>query len=133
MLTIFILLFSLFSCNDTKTAQEPKLQQSIKRGEIVYNDFCISCHLPDGKGVPKAFPPLADSDYLRNKRKESIHAIKFGMSGEITVNGEIYNGTMSPLGLSDEEIADVMNYTTNSWDNKNTKMITEEEVSKIQQ
>ena len=30
-----------------------------------------------------------------------------------------------------EEIADVMNYITNSWGNKNDKMITSEEVSKI--
>jgi hypothetical protein len=39
---------------------------------------------------------------------------------------------MSPLGLEDDEIADVMNYITNSWGNANDKLITESEVSKIE-
>lgn len=133
MFPILIFIISLFSCNETETKQEPKLKESIQRGSIVYDDFCMTCHLPDGKGVPKAFPPLANSDYLMNKRQESIKSIKFGLSGPITVNGQKYNGVMAPMGLSNEEVADVMNYITNSWGNENTKMITEAEVSKIQQ
>lgn len=132
MFPILIALFSLLSCNDTNTQQNPELKKSIERGSVVYEDFCMQCHLPDGKGVPKAFPPLDDSDYLKNKRKQSIKAIKYGMSGEIIVNGQKYNTAMAPLGLTDEEVADVMNYITNSWSNKNSKMITVEEVSKIQ-
>nr|WP_299336903.1 cytochrome c [uncultured Psychroserpens sp.] len=104
----------------------------MERGKIIYTDFCVTCHLPNGKGVPKAFPPLAKSDYLMNNREESIKSIKYGQSGEITVNGEIYNNVMAPLGLEDDEIADVMNYITNSWGNSNDKLITEEEVSKIE-
>ena len=134
MLYIYITLLSLLSCNDnSKTInQNPKLQESIQRGEAVYSDLCVTCHLPDGKGVPKIFPPLADSDYLKNKRAESIKAIKYGMSGEITVNGTKYNTPMATLGLTNKEVADVMNYITNTWGNKNDKIITEDEVSKIQ-
>jgi mono/diheme cytochrome c family protein len=134
MLYIFITLLSLLSCNDSPKSenQNPKLQESIQRGEAVYSDLCITCHLPDGKGVPKIFPPLANSDYLKNKRAESIKAIKYGMSGEITVNGVKYNTPMAALGLTNKEVADVMNYITNSWGNKNDKIITEDEVSKIQ-
>ena len=134
MLYIFITLLSLLSCNDSPKSenQNPKLQESIQRGEAVYSDLCITCHLPDGKGVPKIFPPLANSDYLKNKRPESIKAIKYGMYGEITVNGVKYNTPMAALGLTNKEVADVMNYITNSWGNKNDKIITEDEVSKIQ-
>lgn len=134
MLYLFITLISLLSCNESsKTVnQNPDLQESILRGEAVYSDLCITCHLPDGKGVPKIFPPLANSDYLKNKRSESIKAIKYGLSGEITVNGVKYNTPMAALGLTNKEVADVMNYITNSWGNKNDKIITEVEVSKIQ-
>lgn len=132
MLTLFIFVLTLFSCNDTDSKQTPELKKSIERGAIVYEDFCMQCHLADGKGVPKAFPPLDNSDYLREKRHESIKAVKFGMSGEITVNGVKYNTAMAPLGLTDEEVADVMNYVTNSWSNNNSKVITVDEVSKIQ-
>lgn len=109
-------------------SQETALQQSIKRGKVLYKDMCATCHLPNGKGVPKVYPPLAKSDYLMNKREESIKAIKYGLRGKIVVNGKEYNNIMSSLGLYDDEVADVMNYITNSWGNKNTKMITEEEV-----
>ncbi len=132
MYPILLLLISLLSCNDSSSKQNPELKKSIERGAIVYEDFCMQCHLPDGKGVPKAFPPLDNSDFLMNKRKESIKAIKYGMSGKITVNGQTYNTAMAPLGLTDREVADVMNYINNSWSNNNSKMVTVEEVSKIQ-
>lgn len=132
MVPILIIILSLFSCQDSNRPQDPELQKSIVRGAVVYEDFCMQCHLPDGIGVPNAFPPLDNSDYLMKKRSESIRAIKFGLSGEITVNGQKYNDSMAALGLTDYEVADVMNYITNSWNNQNNKMITVEEVSKIE-
>jgi mono/diheme cytochrome c family protein len=114
------------------TVQNSALKESMTRGETVYSNFCITCHLPNGKGVSKIFPPLAKSDYLMTNRMASIKAIKYGQSGEIIVNGQKYNNVMSPLGLEDDEIADVMNYITNSWGNANDKLITESEVSKIE-
>lgn len=106
------------------------LTKSIERGYDVYADFCIQCHLGNGKGS-ETVPPLAGSDWLVNKRKESIHAVKYGQSGPIKVNGKNYNAMMSPLGLTDEEVADVMNYVMNSWGNKQSKMVTVSEVKAI--
>ena len=111
--------------------QDKALEESMKRGSETYQDFCVSCHMPNGEGVTGAFPPLAKSDYLMNKRTESIKGIKFGVQGEMVVNGKKYFGAMTPLGLGDDEIADVMNYITNSWGNKNNKMVTEIEVSEV--
>ncbi|WP_185956507.1 c-type cytochrome [Changchengzhania lutea] len=107
------------------------LKESIARGQEIYSDFCISCHLPSGEGVENVYPPLAKSDFLMEKREESISGIKYGQQGEIVVNGKTYNGYMAPLGLSDDEVADVMNYINNSWGNTCDKIVTEEEVSKI--
>ncbi len=111
--------------------QDNKLKESMERGSEIYADFCVTCHLTKGEGVPHTFPPLAKSDYLMNNRKESIRGIKYGQRGEIVVNGKTYNNTMMPMGLTDDEVADVMNYITNSWGNKNDKMVTEEEVAAI--
>ena len=127
------------SCNsnenkaiDTAKKQESsQLEASIKRGKIVYNDMCITCHMANGEGVLRAFPPIAGSDYLRNNQTESIKAVKHGMSGEIVVNGVTYNGVMTPLGLSDNEVADVMNYINNSWKNSIDNFVTPEKVSKL--
>ncbi|MBQ4822471.1 cytochrome c [Aquimarina sp. MMG016] len=111
--------------------QDAKLSESIAKGSEIYTDFCMQCHLPDGKGTPKVFPPLAGSDWLVDKRKESIHSIKYGLNGPIKVNGKPYNSAMTSLGLEDEEIADVMNYIMNSWGNTQKKMVTTEEVALI--
>lgn len=115
----------------TTIDQDAKFKESIKRGKEVYTDMCVTCHLANGEGIPKVYPPLAKSDYLMEKREASIRAIKYGLRGKIVVNGITYKNMMTRLGLLDDEVADVMNYITNSWGNKNEKMITVEEVKAV--
>jgi mono/diheme cytochrome c family protein len=122
---------SLIPESEKTFSQESPLEQSIKRGEAVYIDFCKRCHMPNGKGVGTTYPPLAGSNWLEEKRKESIHSVKYGLNGEIQVNGKTYNNVMTPLGLSDDEVADVMNYVMNSWGNTQDTMVTVDEVSAI--
>ena len=112
--------------------QEKPLKQSIQDGKEIYQDFCLQCHLDNGKGVENAFPPLAKSDYLQNNIEASIRGVKYGLRGEITVNGETYNSVMVSQGLDEEEIADVMNYILNSWGNKAEKQITVAQVLDVQ-
>lgn len=100
-------------------------------GKEIYADFCVQCHGANGKGDGKNFPPLDGSDWLTKRRKESIHAVKFGQKGEIIVNKIKFNNYMPAMGLSNQEVADVMNYVMNSWGNKQKKKVTEEEVEKI--
>ena len=123
----------IIACASKEKDQNDKLKASIERGSAIYTDFCMVCHQTNGEGIENAFPPLANSDYLMNHREESIKAIKFGQSGKITVNGVVYNNVMTPLGLYDKEIADVMNYITNAWGNKNDKLITVEEVAQLKE
>tara|TARA_R110002033_G_scaffold48024_3_gene93712 strand:+ start:11993 stop:12421 length:429 start_codon:yes stop_codon:yes gene_type:complete len=118
---------NLIAQNQTQST----LEESIKRGHLIYNDMCITCHLPNGKGIPKVFPPLADSDYLRDNQTQSIKAVKNGLSGKIIVNDTTYSSTMAPLGLSDQEVADVINYINNSWGNKIDNFVTTEKVSEL--
>ena len=135
----FILISALFyyisdgiSESNRYVSQEKKtLQASISDGKEIYQEFCVTCHLSNGKGTPGTVPPLAGSNRLSNKRKESIHAVKYGQSGPIVVNGKNYNNTMPPMGLTDEEVANVMNYVMNSWGNKQKKQVTIGEVFTI--
>ena len=112
--------------------QNKPLKESITRGNEIYNDFCVQCHLDNGEGVAGIFPPLSNSDYLLNNIRESIYGLKYGMEGPITVNGELYDGIMVSQGLDNEEIADVMNYILNSWENSyNNEIITPSLVNEI--
>lgn len=148
LIVSFIAFACLFGCKSEKSndnityasleensiALVPEIQdsQSFKRGKVVYLDFCITCHLADGKGITGTFPPLDKSNWLSEKRQESIRAVKYGLQGPIEVNGEKYNMAMAPLGLSDQEVADVMNYVMNSWSNSSKKPVSLEEVKAIE-
>lgn len=131
MKTLFSFFLLGFSGLSMQLYQQKPLEQSIADGEEIYTDFCLQCHMANGKGVPGSFPPLANSDYL-NDIDQSIHAIKFGLKGPITVNGKSYNSNMINQGLDDEEIADVMNYILRSWGNESSTIVTEEKVASIQ-
>jgi mono/diheme cytochrome c family protein len=111
--------------------QEKSLEKSIEDGQAVYSGFCIRCHLGKGEGVEGIYPPLANSNWLSEKRKESIKSVKYGLKGEIVVNGKTYNNNMTAMGLSDREVADVMNYIMNNFGNasKDLPQVTLKEVS----
>ncbi len=112
--------------------QDDGLSKSIARGEELYSDFCMQCHLVNGEGVPNTYPPLAKSDWLIEKRTESIHAVKYGQKGLITVNDKPYNSVMTPMGLNNQEVTDLMNFIMNSWGNKQEQMVTVDEVTKVE-
>ena len=94
LLPLFLAASLLVSCNSEKkkdqsnldseeiiisdSSSQEKVSESFKRGEEVYSNFCVTCHLPSGKGIPGNFPPLAGSDWLTDKRKESLKAVKYG-------------------------------------------------------
>ncbi len=111
--------------------EKSDLQKSISRGKDIYTDFCVQCHLANGKGDNVNFPPVDASDWLSKKRTQSIYAVKYGQTGIITVNGKKFNNNMPDLGLENQEVADVMNYIMNSWTNKQKKMVTLEEVKAV--
>jgi len=90
----------------------------MEKGRAVYLANCAACHQPTGVGLAGAFPPLADSDFLKGDRKKVMAAALFGLSGPITVNGVEYNGVMPSMGhLRDEDLAAVLSYVFASWGN----------------
>ena len=120
---LFIILFSEFTVERT---YEFDLEASIKRGKEVYITYCLSCHSEDGQGVEGLYPPVAKSDYLMADTKRSIKQTLFGVTGEMTVNGKVYNMPMDGIDLSDEQTSDVLNYIRNSWGNKGKAVLPED-------
>lgn len=122
----FLFLFIFLS---TSSLAQQSLEDSYERGQMIYADFCVRCHLPDGTGESGVIPPLAKADFLQDV-KATIHSIKYG---PITVNGVKYNGSMAPMGLENDEIADVTNYILNSWGNKSDEIVTVAYVHEIKE
>ncbi len=84
---------------------------------------CVACHQPNGTGNPaNGCPPLAKSDWvLAEGPSRLIRIVLHGAQGPITVNGQPWNGNMTPFGgsLSDEQIAHVLTFVRQSpeWGN----------------
>jgi mono/diheme cytochrome c family protein len=95
---------------------------SADAGSRIYATNCAACHQAGGTGVAGAFPPLAGHvpDLLKpaNGRTYVGKVLLFGLEGEISVSGNNYAGAMPAWqALSDKDIADVLNYVSNAWDN----------------
>ncbi len=129
---LFLGLYSFFLITFASLTPQKSREESIADGAEIYSDFCVQCHLNTGEGVAGVFPPINQSDYLFKDINRSIAGIKYGLSGRIEVNGDVYNGVMANQGLDAEEIADVMNYILNSWDNQWEETITPAQVNEIQ-
>jgi len=135
MYKIGILIATLSACFILSTSffQKYDLAKSVARGKEAYASFCMNCHMEDGKGSD-IFPPVAKTDYLKKPAKALINIVLEGQSGEITVNNKKYNALMPAQAyLTDEQIADALNYIRNSLGNKITTPITPNQVKALRQ
>lgn len=100
-----------------QATESSKTSMDLSEGKAIYEQKCQVCHQANGEGIIGAFPPLAKSDYLKDKIA-TIKAPTTGLQGELVVNGITYNSVMVPVPMSDEEHLAVMNYIYNSWGNE---------------
>jgi mono/diheme cytochrome c family protein len=93
---------------------------AMRRGAEIYSDACSSCHLENGVGQPRVFPPLGDDAMLQQSDATGLeHLILAGTHIGIS------ESRPSPLSmpsfawkLTDQEIADVSTFIRNSWGNQ---------------
>ncbi|CAN5142686.1 hypothetical protein BH20BAC1_BH20BAC1_20340 [soil metagenome] len=110
---------------------DDNLQKGIATGgEQIYNMYCVSCHLGDGKGDGSRFPPLDSSEWVTGDKKRLISVLLNGLDGTITVKGKTYNSLMpSHSFLDDEQLTQVLNYIRTNFNNSAAK-ISREEIAK---
>ena len=93
--------------------------KTVDAGAAVYNNYCASCHKPDGTGVTGTFPPLRKSPRVGGDKNELIRVVLHGLSGPITVDGVQYDLEMPAFNfLSDQEVADVVSYVRSAFGGK---------------
>ena len=79
-------------------------------GEKAYAANCAACHQAGGEGVPGAFPGLSGSKVVSGDKAGHIDFVLNGKAGT----------AMAAFGkqLSDLDLAAVITYERNSWNNK---------------
>lgn len=88
-------------------------------GQAVFTANCAACHQASGEGVPGVFPPLKGNQAVNDADPTlHIHTVLFGAHG-VVIGGVHYPGTMPPFGpqLSDQDVADVIDYERSAWGN----------------
>lgn len=90
---------------------------------------CSACHQANGAGIPGAFPPLAESEWVNGPVENLIRIQLRGLMGPITVKGVTYNSVMpANAALSDEEIAAVLTHVRSNFGN-NASAVTAAQVA----
>jgi mono/diheme cytochrome c family protein len=92
---------------------------------FVREGHCATCHQLNGKGLPKLYPPLTDSEWAAGNEDRLIKITLKGLWGELTVKGFTYNSPttttppMTPFRslLNDKEVAAVLTYVRNTFGN----------------
>lgn len=114
---------------DNATPANNKAER-IQIGKGLFTTMCATCHQLAGQGVAGKYPPLSNSDYLNADKTQAIRVLLHGKQGDITVNGAKYNNNMPSFPLSDEDIANALTYTYNSFGNSG-KEVTPAEVKAL--
>lgn len=89
------------------------LVEAKAHGEKVYATNCVACHQLTGKGMPPAFPALSGSKVVQGPMDTQIGVL---------LNGRPGTAMQSFARLSDADLAAVITYTKNSWDNNTGKV-----------
>ena len=111
----------------------------VEVGKKLFNNAaCNTCHQPTGLGVPGAFPPLVNSDWVTGSEERLIRIVLHGITGPIKVNGVDYNSAMPAFGRvagsgynwTDDKVAAVLTYIRQEWGNQ-AGPITTEKVAEV--
>ncbi|MGB6152736.1 MAG: PVC-type heme-binding CxxCH protein [Pricia sp.] len=108
-----------------KTDLEGAAKALFVKGEEIYNreGYCVTCHQSDGRGLSASqFPPLAGQEWVTGSPERLIKLTLKGLMGPLELENKTYPGQvpMTPFGgmLNDEEIASVLTFVRNTFDNK---------------
>lgn len=102
-------------------------------GESLYNNYCASCHGRNGQGDGNRYPPLAGSEWVNGDKQRLIGVVLNGLTGNITVKNETYNNVMPQNSyMSNEEVAKVITYIRQNFDN-NSSSVSPKEVQSVRE
>jgi mono/diheme cytochrome c family protein len=109
---------SLPASADTSSPAPEKA--AMQTGGAIFADACTACHLEEGKGQPRMFPPLKGSAAAQQGDPTGvIRLILAGGRTAPTLDRPSFQ-TMPSFAwkLDDQQVADVATYVRNSWGNR---------------
>ncbi len=91
----------------------------VSPGQAIYEALCLNCHQAAGQGLTGVYPPLAKSDWVAGDVQTLIKITMHGLAGPTKVQGKDYGLVpMPPMGLDNQQLADVLTYVRSAFGNK---------------
>jgi len=91
----------------------------ISPGQAIYEALCLNCHQASAQGLTGVYPPLAKSEWVAGDAQTLIRITMHGLAGPTKVQGKDYGLVpMPPMGLDDQQLADVLTYVRSAFGNK---------------
>ncbi|MBD3670313.1 MAG: cytochrome c oxidase subunit II [Gammaproteobacteria bacterium] len=95
---------------EASSAKTLSLGELMSKGEGLYNQYCASCHMANGAGIPGVFPGLVNSKIVTGPVADHL---------DIVIHGSKTNPAMAAFGLqlNDIDLAAIITYERNAWGN----------------
>ncbi len=114
------------SRSTTKDSQEKPLasKEMMALGKMKYEQICSACHKADGTGMPPVYPALKGSSVaVGHPIDRHVGLVLNGVPGTAM---QAYKDQ-----LTDEEIAAIVTYERNAWDNNTGEIIKSSDVARV--
>jgi mono/diheme cytochrome c family protein/glucose/arabinose dehydrogenase len=90
----------------------------VSSGQAIYEALCLNCHQASAQGLAGVYPPLAKSEWVAGDPQTLIRITMHGLAGPTKVLGKDYGLVpMPPMGLDDQQLADVLTYVRSAFGN----------------
>ncbi len=110
----------------TAVAAQKSFDELMQEGKAQYGKYCSVCHKLDGTGLPPLFPALKGSSVAVGKSvARHIQLVLTGVPGT----------AMQAFAdqLTDEELAAIVTYERNAWDNNTGDIVQASDVAAVRQ
>jgi mono/diheme cytochrome c family protein/glucose/arabinose dehydrogenase len=105
----------------------------VSPGQAIYEALCLNCHQASGQGLSGVYPPLAKSEWVSGDPQALIKLTIHGLAGPTKVLGKEYGLVpMPPMGLDDQQLADVLTYVRSAFGNQ-APAVTSAEVKAVRE
>jgi cytochrome c oxidase subunit 2 len=103
-----------------ESGKEFSKEELMARGEKAYNATCAGCHQSNGMGIPPAFPALKGSVVVKGPVDQHIQLVLKGK-----------NAMPPQATLSDLDLAAIITYERNAWDNNTGDVVQSAKVKSL--
>lgn len=126
---------------DLAAIANKNMDKNMLAGKQLFQVNCQTCHGVDGNGIKGLGAPLNESNWVQGDKSKLLAIVLYGLTGPVKVGDKLYEppevaADMPAIGnndkFNDEDIAQILSYIRNAWNNHAEK-VTENDVKSARQ